>query len=76
MFRKLPLRSIYGLKVSEVKWSTRMPKPTFAKDQDPSDFRDILKAILERAENEAASTQKYVTSVMRQANQGDVQKYR
>jgi hypothetical protein len=76
VFRKLPLRSIYGLKVSEVKWSTRMPKPTFAKDQDPSDFRDILKAILERAENEAASTQKYVASVMRQANQGDVQKYR
>jgi hypothetical protein len=76
MFRKLPLRSIYGLTVSEVKWSTRMPKPRTLKVQEPSEFRDILKGMLERAESEAAGEQKYNIGTSPQANQGVFQKYR
>lgn len=52
-FRKLQFRSIYGMKVSDVKWSTRQFGP--GQSRDTADFRDILKSILERVENEAAS---------------------
>jgi hypothetical protein len=52
-FKKLQFRSIYGLRISDVKWSTRIFGPT--QSRDTSDFREILKSILERAENEAAS---------------------
>jgi hypothetical protein len=76
MFRKLPLRSIYGLKVSEIKWSTRTVGPKWGKDQDPTDFRDILKGILERAENEAASMQSNSSSASPQMNPASSQKYR
>jgi hypothetical protein len=54
-FKKLQFRSIYGLRVSDVKWSTRILGPNQSKDT--SDFREILKSILERAENEAANMQ-------------------
>jgi hypothetical protein len=49
-FKKLQFRSIYGLRVSEAKWSTRNLGPTQTKDT--TDFRDILKGILETAEKE------------------------
>lgn len=50
-FKKLPLRSIFGMHVSDVLWSTRN---FVGQPKDTSDFRDIIKSILERAENEAA----------------------
>lgn len=54
-FKKLPLRSIFGLQVSEVLWSTR--HMGIGQSKDTADFREILKSVLERAENEAASWQ-------------------
>jgi hypothetical protein len=52
-FKKLQFRSIYGLRVSDVRWRTRILGPV--QSEDTSDFRDILKSILESAENEPAS---------------------
>jgi hypothetical protein len=57
-FRKVPFRSLYGLKVSEVLYATR-GRPTKAGafhslefDRDTSSFREMLKASLENAELE------------------------
>jgi hypothetical protein len=56
-FSKLPFRDVYGIKVSDVKWATRRfgaATPHVAQDvQDTTNFRNIIKGILERAEAEA-----------------------
>ena len=59
-FKKLQFRSVYGLQISEMLWSTR----NFGTGQskDTKDFRDILKGVLERAENEAANLGPYGAS--------------
>lgn len=54
-FKKLPLRNIYGIHVTNVLWSTRFFG--IGQPKDTSDFRDILKGILELSENEAGSWQ-------------------
>ena len=56
-FKKLQFRSVYGLQISEMLWSTR----NFGTGQskDTKDFRDILKGVLEGAENEAANLGPY-----------------
>ncbi|KAH8728811.1 hypothetical protein GQ44DRAFT_769225 [Phaeosphaeriaceae sp. PMI808] len=54
-FKKLQFRSVYGLKVSDVQWSTRIFGPVSMQKTSTVDFRDILKGTLERAENEIAS---------------------
>jgi hypothetical protein len=55
-FKKLQFRSVHGMQVSEVLWSTRRTA-NLAQSTDTKDFRDILKSVLESAENEAASLQ-------------------
>ncbi|KAH4186572.1 hypothetical protein HBI65_210360 [Parastagonospora nodorum] len=72
-FRKLQFRSIYGLRISDVKWSTRSFGP--GQEKDTSDFRDILKSILERAENEAASASQYTANTSTALSQNGFQTY-
>jgi hypothetical protein len=56
-FSKLPFRDVYGIKVSDVKWATRRfgaaTQHVAQRYQDTTDFRTIVKGILERAEAEA-----------------------
>jgi hypothetical protein len=73
-FRKLQFRSIYGMRVSDVKWSTRKFGPEQSRE-DTSDFRDILKSILERVENEATSMPTYNGSTSPMSQQGAFQNY-
>ena len=53
-FSKLQFRNVYGLKVTDVHWATRRIAATSIKaaqlQKDTTDFRDIVKGILERAE--------------------------
>lgn len=72
-FRKLQFRSIYGLRISDVKWSTRSFGP--GQEKDTSDFRDILKSILERAEKEAASASQYTASTCTALSQDSFQNF-
>ncbi|KAF2829448.1 hypothetical protein CC86DRAFT_189879 [Ophiobolus disseminans] len=51
-FKKLQFRSIHGLQVSDVLWSTRH---LAIQSKDTQDFRVILKSLVEGVENEAAS---------------------
>ncbi|KAG9194648.1 hypothetical protein G6011_04683 [Alternaria panax] len=57
-FSKLPFRQVYGIKVSEVKWATRrfgaVTHNVAQGFRDSTDFRNIVKGILERAEADAA----------------------
>jgi hypothetical protein len=56
-FCKLPFRDVYGIKVSDVRWATRRFGPaTMDVGQNfrgTTDFRNIVKSILESAEAEA-----------------------
>jgi hypothetical protein len=56
-FCKLPFRDVYGIKVSDVRWATRrFGAATIDLAQnfrDTTDFRDLIKSILESAEAEA-----------------------
>jgi hypothetical protein len=74
VFRKLQFRSIYGLKVSDVRWSTRIFGPITKKD--PTDFKDVLKSILESAENEAISMHTSGASMSPPPSQQPFQSYR
>jgi hypothetical protein len=56
-FRKLQFRSTFGLIISDVKWSTRILGP--GQSKDTSDFRAILKSILESAESGAVSVHQF-----------------
>ncbi|USP76033.1 hypothetical protein yc1106_03307 [Curvularia clavata] len=54
-FSKLPWRELYGIKVSDVKWATRKvgagaPDYIAHKYRSTTDFSDLVKGILERAE--------------------------
>tara|TARA_R110002003_G_scaffold96_18_gene7547 strand:- start:6035 stop:8284 length:2250 start_codon:yes stop_codon:yes gene_type:complete len=73
-FKKLQFRSVYGMKVSDIKWTTRLmsPRPS----NDTKDFRDILRGVLERAEIEAASMQTYGASMSSPSPQMTYQNYR
>jgi hypothetical protein len=73
-FKKLQFRSIHGLRVSDVKWSTRILGP--AQSKDTTDFRDILKGILETAEREAANMQTNGAGLSPVPNQAPFQSYR
>ncbi|KAF2032703.1 hypothetical protein EK21DRAFT_60249 [Setomelanomma holmii] len=72
-FRKLSFRSVYGMKVSDVKWSTRLVGPRGT--TDTKDFRDIIRGVLERAENEAASMQNYGAGMASPSTHGPFQNY-
>jgi hypothetical protein len=54
-FSRLQFRNVHGLKVTDVKWATRTIGGKVGRDT--SDFRDILRGILVRAEQEAADSQ-------------------
>lgn len=54
-FKKLQFRNVHGLKITEVIWATR--KIGSVKGE-LKDFRDVLKSILERAEEEAVNVSK------------------
>lgn len=54
-FSRLQFRNHHGLKVTDVKWATRTIGGRAKRDT--SDFRDILRGILVRAESEAADSQ-------------------
>lgn len=57
-FSKLPFRHVYGIKVSDVKWATRrfnaVTQDLAQSFRDTTDFRNIIKGIMERAEAKAA----------------------
>jgi hypothetical protein len=57
-FSKLPFRHVYGIKVSDVKWATRrfnaVTLDSAQSFRDTTDFRNIIKGIMERAEAKAA----------------------
>jgi hypothetical protein len=73
-FKKLQFRSVFGLKISDVKWATRVIGPV--KLTDTSDFRDILKGILENAEREAAAMQSNGAGASTLRKQPSFQSYR
>ncbi|KAL1798712.1 hypothetical protein ACET3X_002749 [Alternaria dauci] len=58
-FSKLPFRHVYGIKVSEVKWATRrfgsIAHHLPLGYRDSTDFRNVIKGILERADAEEAA---------------------
>jgi hypothetical protein len=54
-FSRLQFRNVHGLKVTDVKWATRTIGGKV--ERDTSDFIDILRGILVRAEQEAADSQ-------------------
>jgi hypothetical protein len=55
-FKKLQFRSTFGLIISDVKWSTRILP---GQSKDTSDFRAILKSILESVESGAVSEHQF-----------------
>ncbi|KAH7069018.1 hypothetical protein BKA63DRAFT_99471 [Paraphoma chrysanthemicola] len=73
-FRKLQFRSVYGMRVSDVKWSTRLLGPRLT--NDAKDFRDIIKGVLEMAEVEAASMQSFGAGAASPGSQVPYQAYR
>jgi hypothetical protein len=61
-FSKLPFRHVYGIKVSDVKWATRRFGTAGTRHvaqgfRDTTNFRNVIKSILERAEAEAARSE-------------------
>lgn len=56
------------------RWTTRIFGP--AQSKDTTDFRDIIKGVLERAENEAASVQAYSANTSPALSQAPFQNYR
>ncbi|EUC35349.1 hypothetical protein COCCADRAFT_35082 [Bipolaris zeicola 26-R-13] len=68
-FCKLSFRDVYGIKVTDVKWATRrVAKPSVYGEIPPkfrsaADFREIIKGVLDRAEEEENSLPKPVPSI-------------
>ncbi|KAL5118142.1 hypothetical protein ACEQ8H_003977 [Pleosporales sp. CAS-2024a] len=73
LFRKLQFRSLYGMRISDVKWSTRK----FGLDQtkDTTDFREILKSMVEQADEQTAKAASSSTQASQAWAQAPVQKY-
>jgi hypothetical protein len=72
-FKKLQFRSVHGLQISEVLWSTR--QFGIGQSKDTKDFREILKSLIESAENEAASLGLYGASYSPSSAQLPLQGY-
>ena len=54
-FRKLQFRNVYGIKITNVKWATRRFTRTLS--VETTDFRNLIKSVLENAESDAGSVE-------------------